>query len=225
MENAVPILVETLFGFIALFAITKILGKTQISQLTPFDFISGIIFGEIVGGTIYDGKAGVAQMAYAVFLWGLLLYITEWMTQRFKRTRTLLEGKPAIVIHKGYLQREAMKKNKLDLNQLLHLLRSKGAFSVREVDYAVLESDGTISILKKTLNQSPTRQDLNLMAQRISLPVTLIDDGEIIEDNLKEIKQDRQWLENELKKQKVNGIRDVFYAEYKEGEALFVQTF
>ncbi|WP_235988801.1 DUF421 domain-containing protein [Aquibacillus kalidii] len=225
MENAMPILVETLFGFFILFVITKVLGKTQIRQLTAFDFISALILGELVGNALFDDKVGVFEIGYAVFLWGTLLFITEMLTQKFKRTRTLLEGKPSIIIHKGKLQREAMAKSRLDINQLLHLLRAKGAFSVQEVDYAVLETDGTISVLKKSLDQSPTRQDLKLKEEKVVMPLALINDGEIINDNLQEINRDWQWLDNELKKQKVSSHKDVFYAEYKEGEALYVQSF
>lgn len=219
------IFIEALFGFFALFVIAKVLGKSQIKQLTAFDFISALIFGELVGNGIYDDKVGVKEVAFAVFLWGGLLYIVEILTQKFKGTRNVFEGKPEVIIHKGKLQRESMKKGKLDINQLLHLLRAKGAFSVKEVDYAVLETDGSVSILKKTLDQTPTRQDFNFMAQNVGLPFTLINDGEVINDNLKEIQQDEQWLQAELQKQNINSIKDVFYAEYKKGEALYVQTY
>ncbi|MRH43412.1 DUF421 domain-containing protein [Aquibacillus halophilus] len=219
------IFVDTLFGFIALFVIVKVVGKTQISQLTAFDFIAALIFGELVGNGIYDDKVGFKEIAFAVFLWGLLLFITEQLTQRFKKTRALLEGQPAIIIHKGQLSREAMKKNKLDINQLLHLLRNKGAFSVREVDYAILETDGSISVLKKTLDQSPKRKDLNLMAEDVMLPMILVNDGELIWDNLREANLDENWLEAELKMQNITSYKDVLYAEYKKGEALFVQKY
>ncbi|MCT2535677.1 DUF421 domain-containing protein [Aquibacillus koreensis] len=225
MGTTGSILVETFFGFVALFVITKVIGKTQISQLTAFDFISALIFGELVGNAIFDDKAGIKEIAFAVFLWGALLYVTEFLTQRFKRTRSIFEGKPNMIIHKGKLQREEMRKSKLDMNQLLHLLRAKDAFSVKEVDYAILETDGSLSVLKKSLNQSPTRHDMNLMEQKVALPFMLINDGEIIEDSLKEVGKDNTWLTNELQKQNINSYKDVFYAEYKKGEALYVQTF
>ncbi|MBM7571559.1 DUF421 domain-containing protein [Aquibacillus albus] len=225
MNTYGSIFIETFFGFFALLIISKVLGKTQISQLTAFDFISALIFGELVGNAIYDDKVGIKQIAFAVFLWGALLYVIEIFTQKFKATRSIFEGRPAIVIHQGKLQREVMKKNKLDINQLLTLLRAKNAFSIKEVEYAVLETDGTVSVLKKTFDQSPTRQDFNLLAKNVTLGFTLINDGQVIKDNLHEINKDEAWLKNELKKQKINAIEDVFYAEYKEGEALFAQTY
>ena len=150
------IIIETFYGFVVLFIIAKVLGKTQIKQLTAFDFVSALILGELIGNGLYDEKVGILEISLAVLLWGTLLYITEIVTQKFKSTRDLLEGSPTIVIRKGELQREAMRKGKLDIHQLLHLLRSKDIFSINEVEYAILERDGSISVLPKSVYQSPT---------------------------------------------------------------------
>src|SRR5699024_740571 len=101
MDNMLPMLYETIFGFVALFVLTKILGKTQISQLTAFDFIAALVLGELVGNALFDDKAGVLDIAYVIFLWGGLLYIVEMITQKFKGSRFLLEGKPSMIIHEG----------------------------------------------------------------------------------------------------------------------------
>lgn len=218
------IFIETLFGFFALFIITKLLGKTQIRQLTPFDFISALILGELVGNALYDDQVLIRHIGFSIFLWGGLIFLIHYLTLKFKGLRALLEGKPTIVIMKGKLQREAMAKSKIDINELLHLLRMKDVFSVSEVDYAILETDGTVSVLKKTAFQNPDRLDLNLPLQEVKLPVLLINDGEVIEDNLTEHNLDLTWLEQELKKQNVQSIKDVFYAEYKKGENLYIQS-
>ncbi|MDC3413656.1 DUF421 domain-containing protein [Terrihalobacillus insolitus] len=225
MGNTGLIITETLFGFVALFAITKVLGKTQISQLTAFDFISALIMGELVGNALFDDQYGLYEMGLAIFLWGGLLYLSEVITQKFKRSRSLLEGVPSIVIHKGKIKYNEMKKAKLDLNELQHLLRSKGAFSIKEVEYAVLETDGTISILKKSLEQAPTRKDFQLPQEVVSMPLALILDGELVKDNLKEAKRDEAWLHQQLQAQSIEAVKDVLYAEWKEGEPLYVLTY
>ncbi len=216
---------DTLFGFFALYILTKLLGKTQISQLTAFDFISAIILGELVGNAMFDDKAGILEMAFVLFLWGGLLYSTEIITQKFKASRSLLEGTPEIVIRKGKMIRDVMKKNKLDVNQLQHLLREKDVFSVREVEYAILETNGAISVLKKSDYQSPTRKDMKLAPQPANLTVTLVNDGEIIYDNLEEKNLTEEWLLQELKEQGYEQVKDVFYAEYMKDEELLVLPF
>src|SRR5699024_6580905 len=207
-DDMLPMLYELTFGFFALFLLTKILGKTQISQITAFDFISALVLGELVGNALFDKEAGILDIGYVIILWGTLLFIVEWITQRFKGSRSLLEGRPAIVIHKGDLIREEMKKNKLDMNQLLHLLRAKDAFSVQEVEYAILETDGSLSVLKKSAYQSPTKKDLNVFPENVSLSMTLINDGEIIWDNLAEANLTEEWLHTELKRQNFHAIED-----------------
>lgn len=217
------VFLEVVFGFVALFVMAKVLGKTQIRQLTAFDFISALLLGELVGNALYDEHIGISHMALAIVTWGGLMYVTEFITQRFKGSRALLEGKPTIIIRKGNLDREAMKQNRLDINQLLHLLRLKDVFSIKDVEYAILENDGTVSALEKTRAQAPTRKDLKLQDEKVYLPITLINDGEVIKDNLAEINRDEAWLKEQIKQHNVKSIKEIFYAEYQEEEPLHIQ--
>ncbi|MFC4559356.1 DUF421 domain-containing protein [Virgibacillus kekensis] len=223
MENMLPILVETLVGFTSLLLLTKVLGKTQITQLTAFDFVAALVLGELVGNALFDDQAGVFEIIYAVFIWGVILYVTEIVTQKFKGTRNILEGKPSIIIHQGKLDREEMRRSKLDINQLQHLLRAKDAFSIQEVEYAVLETDGSVSVLKKHQEKQPTNGDMNIPPSPVRMPMTIINDGEILWDNLKEAKLTEEWVYQELKRQNVPSINDVFFAEWVDGaDRLFI---
>lgn len=219
MQGFPEMFFDLIFGFFALFILTKILGKTQISQITAFDFISAIVLGELLGNALYDEKIGIPQIAFVVTIWGGLMYTTELITQKFKRSRHLLEGSPVIIIKNGKLVRDEMKKNKLDVNQLKHMLRSKDVFSLDEVEYAILETDGTISVLRKSEFQTPTRKDLKLAPEPVRLPITLINDGEIIYDNLREKNLTEEWLLNELEKQNYK-LEDIFHAEYEKDKEL-----
>jgi uncharacterized membrane protein YcaP (DUF421 family) len=219
------IFIESIFGFFILYVLTKVLGKSQISQITPFDFISAIILGELVGSALFEEKAGVLHIAFIIFIWGGLIYSVEIITQKFKRTRYLLEGSPEIVIRKGKLIRDVMAKNKLDINQLQHLLREKDVFSLKEVEYAILETNGAISVLKKSDYQTPNRKDMKLAPQPVQLSTTLINDGEIIYDNLEEKNLTEEWLIEQLKEQGFDDVKDVFYAEYMKDEDLLVLPF
>lgn len=210
------------FGFISLFFLTKILGKTQISQITAFDFISALILGELIGNALYDDHVGIPQIAFVVVIWGGLMYVTEFITQRFKGSRYFLEGSPEIVMYKGMLIRDVMKKNKLDVNQMLQLLRAKDIFSLEEVEYAILEANGTLSVLKKSEFQSPTRKDMKLAPLPNPLPITLVNDGEIIYDNLLEKNLTEEWLMEELSKQGYTNIKDIFHVEYQKDQELLV---
>ncbi|WP_100488725.1 DUF421 domain-containing protein [Sporolactobacillus pectinivorans] len=219
----VRIAIELVVGFAALFTLTKILGKATLSQVTAFDFISAIVLGEFVGNALYDKDTGLESILFAITLWGLLIYIVEWCTQKFRGTRGFLEGKPSIVIRNGHLDRKQMKKEKLDLNMLQNLLRQKDVFSVREVAYAILETDGTVSVLKKSKYANPTNEDMKQPQKPVYLPVTIILDGEVDWDNLKKAGLNEEWLQNELRKHHIDHVKDIFYCEWKKDEGVYLE--
>jgi uncharacterized membrane protein YcaP (DUF421 family) len=216
------ITVELVIGFFALFAITQILGKTQITQITPFDFISALVLGELVGNALYDKEIGVDKIIFSLSLWGILIFLLETVTQKWRKTRGILEGRPSIVVHKGVINKKELKKAKLDIDQLRHLLRSKGAFSIQEVEYALLETDGTVSVLKKHNFANPINKDLNIPLQKVTLPIPVISDGEILTDNLDEFNLSEQWLLLEIKKLGFHTPQDIVFAEWEEGKPVYV---
>lgn len=216
--------IELVIGFFTLLAVSRFIRKTQISQVTPFDFISAIVLGELLGNAIYDEKARIWNVVYALALWGLLIYTMSKITQKFKGTRKLIEGEPAIIIRNGQIDFNVLKKEKIDVNELMSLLRQKDAFSVREIEYAILEQGGDISILKKSKYENPTMEDLNLPLKSVYLPVNLILDGEVLSDNLKMIGFDDDWLLKQLHKFGIRKVDDVFLAEWKKDEGLHVVT-
>lgn len=201
------------------------LGKTQITQITTFDFVSVLVLGELVGNAMYDTETGIKEIMYSILIWGGLIYITEFITQKFRKTRQLLEGKPSIIINKGKIDFKELKKNHLDINQLQHLLRAKDVFSIAECAYAILETDGTISVLKKSAFVNPTKKDMNLSLEATSLPISVILDGEIIKENLPRIGWNEEQLMQELKKRDVQSPKDILYAEWQEGSPLYVQSY
>ncbi|MFD1169103.1 YetF domain-containing protein [Oceanobacillus caeni] len=225
MTDYLSMSIDLIFGFIALFIVTKVLGKTSMSQITPFDFVSAVLLGELVGNALFDKKAGVPEIAFVVALFGILMWLSEKITQKFKRTRALIEGSPSVVIHKGKLYRDSLKKNNLDLDQLQHLLRVKDVFTLQEVEFAILEANGELSVLKKSDYQTPTRKDMKLSPKEVNLPAALINDGELIEDNLREKNLTKEWVMEQINAQGFDRIEDVFYAEYEKGEDLLIYPF
>ncbi|MEW9122658.1 MAG: DUF421 domain-containing protein [Thermotaleaceae bacterium] len=223
--NIISLTVELILGFFALLLVTNLLGKTQISQLTPFDFISALVLGELLGNAIYDKEIGIQYVLYAVSLWAALIYLVELITQKYKRTRNFFQGNPSILIREGKIDYKELKRNRLDMSELLTLLRQKDVFSVRQVEYAVLEPSGSLNILRKYAQEQPTRGDLNLPEKPVYLPISLVMDGEIIKDNLQNYGFDHQWLMNQLHMKGVSNIKDVLYAEWQQDEGLLVLSY
>lgn len=224
MDHIGQTTIELVVGFFVLLIAAKLLGKTQISQLTPFDFVSAIVLGELVGNAIYDSDVKVWSILYAVFVWVILIYTIEIITQKWRKTRSVFEGNPSVIIRNGYIDRKQLNVNQLDINQLLQMLREqKDIFSIREVEYMILEPNGQISVLKKPKYASPTVEDLSLKQKAVYLPISLISDGEVVKDNLKEAGFDEDWLFKQIQRRGITRFKDVLYAEWKPDEGFFCQ--
>lgn len=223
--NYLNISLDIVVGYFALITLTSLLGKTQLSQITAFDFISALVIGELVGNALFDDNIGILEILFAITIWGLLVYATDIITQKFRRTRKMLEGSPSILVHNGTIDFKALKKNHLNLNQLQHLLRQKDVFSIRDCAYAILETDGSVSVLKVPDKENVTKEDLKIASPTPSLPVALVMDGEVIKDNLSIVDWDEARLMAELAKQGVKRVEDVLFAEWMENAPLHIQTF
>ena len=213
---------ELILGFFSLLLMTRLLGKTQITQLTAFDFISALIMGELLGNAIYDDDTGVGKVLFAITVWGLLIFAIQLVGQKSITLRNLLEGKPSLVIQKGVINRQALKKNRMNINELQNLLREKDVFSVREVEYAILEQNGSLTVLRKPEFDTPTLKDLNIPLNSKSLPILLVSDGIILNRELLSIDKNEAWLKTELKQQGYVNINNIFYAEWREEDGLYV---
>ncbi|WP_085991540.1 DUF421 domain-containing protein [Oceanobacillus senegalensis] len=223
----VDITIELLVGFLLLFIIVRLVGKKIINQISPFTFIAAIVLSEIVGNAIYEPKINVFYIFYAMVLWGGLLFLLEYSSQKFIRFRGITEGKPSALIENGKVNREQLKKNRMTINQLQSLLRQSETFSIREVAFCYLESNGAISILKKSAYQKTTQEDFNLPVQSVHVPVTIIRDGEVLWDEVRDLGYDEKWLKNLFVS---NGIQNmdysqIFLAEWHQVQGLFYQTY
>lgn len=218
------IFTELFFGYIMLFVVVKFLGRTQINQITPFDFISSLVLGNLLGDAVYDENTHLGKVFFAVFAWMIFIFVTEVLTQKSRKARMLLEGKPITLVANGKLNWEEMKKNRLDVEQFRQLLREKSVFSLQDVAFAVLENDGSVSVMKQANVETPTREDLKIKGQEVFLPKLIISDGQIIEYNLKKSGLNEEWLQKELKRQKV-ALKEVCYGEWTGEGPLFIQTY
>lgn len=218
------ITVKLATGFFGLWFMTKLLGKKEISQLTPFDFVSSLMLSELVGNTIYAREVHFMMLVYSLALWMALSLALEKAVQLFPRLSVPLSGRPDIIIRDGVIDVRAMKRNRLDMHQIGMLMREQGVFSVKDVAFAVFETNGSLSVMKKPAEEAPTRGELKLPVAPVGLPRILIDQGYMQRDELRELGRDEQWLLGLLREQGIERPLDVFYAEWSETEGLYAQA-
>lgn len=223
MTSLFDLTIELFFGFIALLIGVKIIGRRHVQQVSPFDFISAIVLGELLGNALYD-EPNIFMVIYAIAVWSLLLYAIERITQKSHKFRNIIEGSPTLVIKKGKIDFGVLKKEKLDFTELLSLLRNKDIFSVREVEYAIVEPSGVITVIKKTPYDVPTKRELNVESPPAPLNLAVILDGVIDHHNLKLLGRSEDWLKDELMSRNIADHHNVMYAEWNEAEGLYLQA-
>lgn len=219
--NWVEMILRSTGAFVTLLVLTRIMGKKQISQLTYFNYVTGITIGSIAGDMVSDIDIPFWYGLSSILWWALLTIAVGLISIKFPKTRQTIDGRPIIIINKGVLMETSLRQSQITLEDLSMMLREKGAFSITEVDYAIIEADGKLSLLKKQIEQVPTRRDLQLQATPLNhLPTELIVDGRIVEKSLDELNLNDEWLRNKL-----SGLspKEVFYAQLQGDGTLYYQ--
>ncbi len=214
---------RTTVTFAALLFFARILGKEQLSQLTFFNYITGITIGSIAGEVVAHDDTHYLNAFTSLIWWSVLTLVVSYMTVKSSKAKDLLDDKPLIVIKEGKILEEALKTSRLPVADLNMLLRLQGIFSVKDVHFAVLETNGELSVFKKVAQQPSTKQDVK--AQIVVpkyMPCTIISDGKIVLKNLQGVNLTEEWLMNQLKKQGVNSVQQVFYAEIEPDGSIYM---
>lgn len=214
--------IKLVISFFGLWAIAFITGRKTLSQLTPLDFLSSLVLSEIVGNTLYDDEVKVSQLLFALALWTALSYLFEKATTRFVKFGYVAEGRVVLLIDNGEVNQGLLKKYDIEFKQLLSLLRKQNVFSIQEVKYAILETDGSLSVLRKPEYEPPTAEDMGMETSPDRFAVTVIDKGELLKKSMKGKNIDMEMVRVEIKKQGYDNIKDIAYAEYDDDGELYI---
>ncbi len=213
---------QTSLVFLSLLVFTRILGKTQVGQLTFYEYVSGITIGSLAANIAAADPDKVWSHYYDLVLLTVLTYLVSLVTMKNRPLRKLIEGSPTIVIENGRIIEENMHSLRYDLDELNGHLRQQGILDPTEVQYAILETTGDLSVIKKADYQPLTKSDLNIHLPDPSFPVELIMDGVIIERNLRKQNHSKAWLEKQLADRGIFDVSEVTYAVIDSKGQLFV---
>ncbi len=208
-------------SYISLVLIAKCIGHKQISQLSFFEYISGITIGSMAAEMATELEAPWKPLV-AMVIYGVITCLLNVVTNKFPRTRQYLHGKPVIIMDCGKLYRNNMKKAKLDISEFMIMCREQGYFDLGAIETALFEYNGKLSILPKSTRRPTTPEDMEENPQQELLFTEVIMDGRIQEGNLKKMGFDREWLKTELLKYGVHSPKDVFLAVCDRNENLLI---
>ena len=217
----IKVLLTSLLSVGALFAIAKIMGHKQMSQLDFFDYISGITIGSIAAELATELEEPLKPLI-AIAVYGAAAVLLSKITSLFPKTRKYINGTPTILMNNGKLYRENLKKAKLDLSEFMVMCRQQGYFNLNDIQTAVFEFNGKLSILPASKKRPANPEDLNLSPAPEFIHTEVIMDGRILDENLKRMGLDDKWLLKQLNAQGYKKAEEVFLALCDENNQLTV---
>ncbi|WP_237174957.1 DUF421 domain-containing protein [Paenibacillus xylanexedens] len=224
MEETWVVAVRSIIAFLTLIIYTRVLGKQQMGNLTYFDYINGITIGSIAGtfATDLSSKAWIHFVALTIFT--IITIIFQYITLKNRTISKLMDSDPTLIIQNGKILEQNLSKMRVKIDELTMMLRQKDVFDITTLDYAILEPDGSLSVVLKPENQPVTAKDMHMHPPKSKLMTEIIIDGLLIKQNLEERNKDINWLSEQLKKQKIT-IQDIAFAAILPNDKLYVDLF
>lgn len=214
--------IRALLSLVTLFLITKMLGKKQVSQLSLFDYVIGISIGNFAAEMTINLESNELNGIVAVVIFGVIAYGVSILTMKSIYVRRFFMGTPTILIQDGKLLEKGMRKVKFDVNDLLEQCRGSGYFDLDEIEYAVMEANGELSILPKVEHRPVTLKDMKMNAAKASLCANIVIDSKVMKENLETMGKDEKWLRQQLKVKGYQDLENILLVTLDENNKLFV---
>ncbi|TDF98135.1 DUF421 domain-containing protein [Paenibacillus piri] len=224
MAEWVEIAVRTLVAVVALFLMTKILGKRQISQLSFFEYITGITIGNLAAFVSLDLESNWYLGLVSMLVWVSISLGIEFLQLKSKRARDFIDSKASVLIEDGKILEDNLKKERLTSDELLSKLRKRSVFRAADVEFAVMEANGEINVLVKKEHQPITPYHLGIKVGPEQVPQAVIMDGQMMEEPLAVIGLNPKWLRTQLEKLGVP-IENVFLGQVDSYGQLYVDLY
>ena len=199
MNEITNVILRTILVLVLIFFLFKLMGKKQVSQMSMFDYITGITIGSIAADISLDIEKNITSGIVCLIIYCITDILISYLSLKSSKLRKFLEGREVPLIIDGKINRENMSKNKITINILQTEARLMGYFSLDEINTAILEPSGMISFEPKEKVKPATKKDMGVISTDKGLVYNLIVDGEILKDNLKNSKKTEKWLNRQLK--------------------------
>ncbi|AFV01547.1 hypothetical protein UNSWDHB_385 [Dehalobacter sp. UNSWDHB] len=216
-------IVRTIILYLIIVLVLRVMGKRQIGQLQPFELVIILMISELAVIPSQDSGIPLVAGLFPVLILLLLGLAISEIALKYEKARGIICGKPTILINKGQILEAELRKLRYNLSDLLEQLRAKNLPNIADVEYAILETNGQLSVIPKTGKRPVNMQDLKLQVIAEGLPLALIMDGKLQQKNLEKSGVNIQWLNKELTKANVPDIKKVFFASIDSQRKLYIQ--
>ncbi|MBE0338340.1 DUF421 domain-containing protein [Paenibacillus sp. 23TSA30-6] len=224
MQEWAEVALRTLMAIAILFLITKILGKRQVSQLSLFEYITGITIGNLAASIPLERESAWYLGSVSMAVWVLTTFFIELLQIKSKKARDFIDGKTTTLVKDGKILEDNLKKERLTLDELMEQLRSKNVFKVADVEFALMETSGEVNVLLAKDKQAVTLKDLNMLQLPEKEPTAIIMDGQLMEQEMAYMGITQQWLDAKLKEKSLT-VKDVFFAQLNPQGELYIDQY
>jgi uncharacterized membrane protein YcaP (DUF421 family) len=212
---------RAVIAYVLLLAVTRVIGRKAVSEMTFFNFITSITLGAMASTLAIGEKSTPLTAGIGIITFGVLTVLTSFIVIKSKEMSRLINSEPVVVIAKGEMVKKSMKRIRMNVYMLGTLLREKDVFNIMDVEYAIMENDGKLSVLLKSDKQPLTPLDMHIPAPYKGLMTDIISDGRLDARNLAKAGKNVQWLTEELGKKRVK-LEDVFFASIDASGNLYI---
>lgn len=202
----------------------RLMGKRQMAQLQPYEFVIAIMIAELAVLPIENYHAPITHYIFPIAILAGLEILISTLSLKSEKIRTLITGRPTIVIENGHIRENVLRKLRYNLDELLGQLRNSGYSDVTDVEFAVLETSGDISVIPRSQSRPMTPKDLKISTPYEGLTIPLVLDGVIKYENLELCGLSYSWLAENIKRYGLNDINDIFYAGLNTQGKLHIQS-
>ncbi|MDD2190905.1 MAG: DUF421 domain-containing protein [Eubacteriales bacterium] len=216
------IVIRTMILYFTVLFVMRVMGKAELSKLDPFEIIILFMIAELAAIPIESIDVPIFSGIAAIITLLLLEVLLSFLSTKSGRIDAFLKGKPSILIHRGNINKQELKNQRMTINDLMEQLRIKNYPSAADVDYAVLEANGELSVIPKPEKAPLTREDMNIPVSSEIMPMVLISDGNLYKRNLALLGKDESYLKKELSKIKITDYSQVFLCFFDEKRKLHI---
>ncbi|WP_212938051.1 DUF421 domain-containing protein [Paenibacillus antibioticophila] len=236
VEHIAVVLFRTILMYILVFAVMRIMGKREIGELSIFDLVISIMIAEIAVFALEDIERPLYDGIIPILMLLLIQIGIAYISMKSRRLRLLFDGKPSVIVQNGEINQDEMRKQRYNIDDLLMQLRSQNVASVSDVEFAVLETSGQLSVFtKEQIKQGsgsakPGKKregDISSLVSKIkfeALPLPLIVDGKVEDDNLERVGKTRFWLKNQIQAKGYLEFKDVFFCTIDHNGRLYINA-
>ncbi|SJZ53815.1 YetF domain-containing protein [Selenihalanaerobacter shriftii] len=215
---------RTVFIYVFTLLSVRMMGKREIGELTPFDLVVSLMIAELGVILIEDHQAPLIHAIVPILSLSGFQILISFFSLKSEKMRKILNGSPSILIKNGEIVENEMKNSRYTIHDLMAQLRENGIFNIADVEFAILETSGSLTVIPKSQKRGVTPEDLGIETEYEGIPSILINDGKINHTNLEKVELNEDWLKDELKKERINHIKNVLLMTLDTNGQIYIST-